>query len=109
MESTRFDNSTKVIPLPSEPEYKRKLIEKTEHLCKRMRWKAFFFLNPNAEGSRIETFGFSSRKSPPQVHAMLNFEKRLLSMIEKIKFRKVKYEFQKKLSVDNTTIQHREI
>ena len=100
MESTRFDNSTKDIPLPSETEYKRKLIEKTEHLCKRMRWKAFFLLNPNAEGSRKETFGFSSRKSPPQVHAMLNFEKRLLGMIENIKFRKVKCEFQKKLSAD---------
>ena len=100
MESTRFDHSTKDIPLPSEPEYKRKLIEKTEHLCKRMRWKAFFFLNPNAEGNRIETFGFSSRKSPPQVHAMLNFEKRLLGMIENIKFRKVKCEFQTKLSAD---------
>ena len=65
-----------------------------------MRWKAFFFLNPSADGSRKETFGFSSRKSPPQVHAMLNFEKRLLGMIENIKFRKVKCEFQKKLSTD---------
>ena len=31
---------------------------------------------------------------------MLNFEKRLPSMIENIKFRKVKCEFQKKLSTD---------
>ena len=31
---------------------------------------------------------------------MLNFEKRLLSMIENIKFRTVKCEFQKKLSAD---------
>ena len=93
MESTRFDNSTKDIPLPSETVYKRKLIEKTEHLCKCMRWKAFFFLNPNTEGSRKEKFGFSY----PQVHVMLNFEKRLLGMIETIKFCKVKCEFQKKI------------
>ena len=96
MESTRFYNSTNDIPLPSETEYKRKLIDKTEHFCKRVRWKAFFFLNHNVEGSRKETFGFSSRKSPPQVHAMLNFEKRLLSIIENIKFRKVNCEFKKK-------------
>ena len=96
MESTRFDNSTKDIPIPSETEYKRKLIEKTEQLCKRIIWKAFFFLNPCADGSRKETFGFSSQKSPPQVHTMLNFEKRLLGMIENIKFQKVKCEFQKK-------------
>lgn len=100
MESTRFDNSTKDIPLPSENDYKRKLIEKTELLCKRMRWKAFFFFNPSADGGHKETFGFFSRKSPPQVHGLLNFEKRLLSMIETIKFRKVKCEFQQKLSSD---------
>ena len=79
-------------------EYKCKLIEKTEHLCKRMRWKPFFFLHPSVDGNRKETFGFSSPKSPPQVHAMLNFEKRLLGMVKNIKFRKVKCEFQKKLS-----------
>ena len=59
-----------------------------------MRWKALFFLNPNTEGSRKEKFGFSS----PQVHVMLNFEKRLLGMIENIKFCKVKCEFRKKIS-----------
>jgi len=47
-----------------------------------MRWKAFFYLNPSVEGSHKETFGFFSRKSQPQVPAMLNFEKRLLGMIE---------------------------
>ena len=94
------DHSTKDIPLPSANDYKRKLIEKTELLCKRMRWKAFFYLNPDADGSHKETFGFSSRKSPPQVPAMLNFEKRLLHMIETIKFRKVKCAFQQKLSSD---------
>ena len=94
MESTRFDNSTKDIPLPSETVCK--LIEKTEHLCKCMRWKALFFLNPNTEGSRKEKFGFSS----PQVHVMLNFEKKIRGMIENIKFCKVKCEFRRKVSAD---------
>ena len=61
MESTRFDHSTKDIPLPSEKDYKRTLIEKTEHLCRRMRWKGFFYLNPSADRSQKETFGFPSR------------------------------------------------
>ena len=73
-------------------------LSRVEQRCKRMRWKAFFYFNPNADGSRKERFGFSSRKSPPQVAAMLNFEKRLLNMIETIKFRKVKCAFQQKLS-----------
>ena len=65
-----------------------------------MRWKLFFFLNPSAVDSHKGTFGFSSCKSPLQVNALLNFEKRLLSMIENIKFRKVNCEFQQKLSSD---------
>ena len=100
MESTRFDHSTKNIPLPSEKDYKRTLIEKTEHLCRRMRWKAFFYLNPGADKSQQETFGFSSRNSPPQIQAMQDFDKRLLYMIENIKFRTVNCKFQHKLSSD---------
>ena len=98
MESKRFEHSTKDIPLPSVNDYKHKLIEKTELLCKHMRWKALFSLNPCVDGSHKETFGFSCRKSPPQVLAMINFEKRLLHMIETIKLRKVKCAFQQKLS-----------
>ena len=103
MESTRFDYSTKNIPLPSESDYNRKLIDKTEHLCRRMRWKAYFYLNPEANGKQKETFGFNSRNTPPQIPAMLIFEKRLLNMIENIKFKKVKCWFQQKLSSDIQT------
>ena len=68
-----------------------------------MKWKAYFFLNPDAKGNQKETFGFNSRNTPPQIPAMTNFEKRLLSMIENIKFRKVKCWFQQKLSSDIQT------
>ena len=36
--------SRKNIPIPAADEYRRKLIEMTESVIKRMRWKAFFFL-----------------------------------------------------------------
>ena len=36
MEATQFGYSTKNIPIPSENDYKKVLIEKTEHLCKRI-------------------------------------------------------------------------
>ena len=94
--------STKSIPLPSESDYHRKLIEKTEHLCRRMRWKAYFYLNPDVSDKQKQTFGFTSRNTPP-MPAMLNFEKRLLTMIQNIKFRKVKCPFQRKLSSDIQT------
>ena len=43
MEQRKFTYSLKNIPLPSKYAYKKSLIEKTEALIKRMRWKALFF------------------------------------------------------------------
>ena len=63
-----------------------------------MRWKAYFYLNPEANDKQEETFVFNSRNTPPQIPAMLNFEKRLLNVIENIKFKEVKCWFQQKLS-----------
>jgi hypothetical protein len=56
MEATQFDYSTKNIPVPSEKDYSKKLIEKREQLCKRMRWKAHFYLNPQNEHKTKETY-----------------------------------------------------
>lgn len=103
MESTNFGYSTKNIPLPSKQEYCRKLIEKTEHLCRRMRWKAHFYLNPEAKGQEKETYGFKSRLTPPQIPEMITFENRLTNMIQNIKFRNINCEFQKKLASDIKT------
>ena len=67
MEATQFDYSTKNIPVPSEKDYSKKLIEKTEQLWKRMRWKAPFYLNPQNEHKTKETYGFNSKTTPSQV------------------------------------------
>lgn len=61
-----------------------------------MRWKAHFFLNPDANREQRETFGFNSKNTPPQIPAMSNFEKKLLNLIENIKFRNVHCWFKKK-------------
>ena len=50
-----------------------------------------------------ETFGFTSRNTRPPIPAMLKFEKRLLTMIQNIKFRKVKCPSQRKLPSDIQT------
>lgn len=65
-----------------------------------MRWKAFFTLNPNTNTASKETFGFKSRKAPPPVPEMNNFESRLLDMIENVEFRTVNCSFQNQLSRD---------
>lgn len=79
MEQVHFDYATKNIPLK---EYQSKLIEKTEHLCRRMRWKALFFLNPELRSTN-NTYRFNSKRTPPQIHEMVLFENRLLDLIKK--------------------------
>ena len=104
MEATQFDYSTKNIPIPSERDYSKKLIEKTEQLCRRMRWKAHFYLNPKTENMNKETYGFNSKQTPPQIPELVSFEDRMLKMIQNIKFKDIKCNFQKKLSTDVTMI-----
>ena len=90
IERINFNYSTKNILLPSEAEYITKLIEKTEHFRRRLRWKAPFFLNPNITTSEEkETNGFKSRKTPPRLPETAGFENRLLNMIKNIRFRKI--------------------
>ena len=84
MEATSFEYSTKNIPLPSEDSYRVKLIERTEQLCRRMRWKAYFYLN--SDNCSKETFGFKSNQTPPPITEMAKFEKRMTNMIRNIKF-----------------------
>ena len=62
----------KNIPIPPRNSYLKKLIEKTESVIKRMRWKAFFFeqnnkTDHNNDDDNVDrnNFGFKSRKMPP--------------------------------------------
>ena len=65
-----------------------KLIEKTESLIQRMRWKAFFFLNTNTDDATTkETYGFKSKRSPPHVKDLEQFEDCMLDMIQSIQFK----------------------
>lgn len=100
MEPITFDYSTKNIYIPAQKDYIRKLIEKTEHLCRRMRWRAFFHLHPEITPSNKETYGFNSTKSPPFVPELQFFEKQLLLMIRNIRFNEVNCNFQQKLASD---------
>ena len=94
----------KNIPLANDREYTKRLIEKTESVIKRMRWKAFFFLNPDKKSEQLETFGFNSRRTPPQIREMIKFEDDFLRVIENLQFRDVKCPFQAKLHKDAKNI-----
>jgi hypothetical protein len=100
MKNVNFDYSMKNIPIPSNREYTKRLIEKTEDFTKRLRCRAYFFLNPTNKTKQTETYGFRSRKIPPTVAQLKPFEDSLLKLIENIKFRKVESDFQRKLQQD---------
>ena len=106
METKQFGYSTKNIPIPPEKEYRKMLIEKTENLCRRMRWKAHFSLNPDIGRRNKECYGFNSTKSPPHISELENFESKMLEMIKNVEFKQVHCKFQKKLSTDIKNIKN---
>ena len=62
-----------------------------------MRWKAQLFLNQQPQGPEKETYGFNSRKSPPSVKELKEFEGRMINLIQNIEFEDKPSPFQKKL------------
>ena len=57
-----------------------KIIEKTESLIRRMRWKAHFFLNFLNNREKKQSFGFKATKLFPFVKEMKNFEENMLKL-----------------------------
>ena len=105
MEKINLIYSTKNIPLPPRNEYMKRLIEKTEHYLRRLRWKAHYFLSGQAETSTKETYGFKSRNSPPKINELIPFEEGMLKLIHNIEFddNASKCNFQRTLYTDIET------
>ena len=104
MNPITFDYSTKNIPLPTKKLYLSCLIEKVELIIKRMRWKALLYEKIPDDSGKNKTFGFKSRKCPPQHKDLIAFENDLLEMIRKVTFTNVQNDFQNKLRSDLSTI-----
>lgn len=114
MELFNLKYSEKNIPLPTHREYTKRLLEKVESIIKRMRWKAFFFLNKDSDtDSTSETdstsseddvnhqyYGFKSKRTPPPIEGMAGFEKDMIQMVEDLEFRQVREQFQNNLKED---------
>ena len=110
-----FGYSLKNVPLPSKDSYKYKLIENTEQLLKRMRWKAFFYDRDNTskynnknntyiDQTTDNGFKLKTRNCPLQMQDMKDFENDLLKLIENIQFRTVSGKFLNELNEDNNKI-----
>ena len=63
-----------------------------------MRWKAFFYMNRSEDTQ--ETYGLKSLNCPPKIKEMVPFEKDLSNLVNKLKFRKIKSNFQRQLNED---------
>ena len=101
MDHRNFNYSLKNIPIPNKQNYTKLMIEMTQKFLKRIRWKAFFFENPELNKQDSRNFGFKSEKSPPQNKDFLQFENDMYSMIKKIKFKETRPSpFQLNLSKD---------
>ena len=103
MERFNLQYSRKNIPIPSRHEYKLLLTAKTESLIKRMRWKALQYLG-HLQPSEKKTYGFRSRKCPPVVKEMKDFEDSLWNLVRNIEFRAVQNNFQDKMKQDIQSI-----
>ena len=98
MEKLQLRYSPKNIPIPSERSYKLQLMDKIDQVIKRMRWKAFFYTN-RIEDTK-ETCGLKSLNCPPKIKEMVPFENDLWNLVDKLKFRKTKSNFQRQLNED---------
>ena len=96
MEKLQLHYSPKNIPIPSERSYKLQLMDKIHQVIKRM--KAFFHMNRSEDTQ--ETYGLKSLNCPSKIKEMVPFEKDLWNLVNKLKFRKIKSNFQRQLNED---------
>ena len=105
MDKYTLNYSTKNIPLPTKKQYLKNLTAKVEKVIKRMRWKAYFFDKQHTiDQTNKETFGFNTRRCPPKIPDLSNFESELLDMIKNISFKPTRNQFQERLIRDIKTI-----
>ena len=95
-----FQYSTKNIPLYGKTQFLKALVSKTEIFIKNLRWRTFFFLNPDLKVQDKETFGFPSQKPPPILPELKEFEDEIIDMIQNVKFKVNRSTFQSKLQTD---------
>ena len=95
------------MPVPSQKSYQLQLIDKTECIIKRMRWKAPFFQNDanNTSNKMVkETYRFKSKYHPGQCKELETFEKDLYNIVSSLKYRKPTDDFQEQKKEDISSI-----
>lgn len=100
MDCVKYGYSTKCIPLASPQFYQIKLLEKTQLFLNKVRWKTYFFLNPNARANHKETFGFKSNRQAPTIELLKDFESKMFSLVKSVQFNTYHNSLQQTLKQD---------
>ena len=103
---TNFNYSTKNIPIHSRKEHKTALLHSFQKLAHRLSWKAWFFLNPNENPSRKETFGLTSTASAPFVPELQTFYNKMIDMMRDVEYRNFSNPLQTELKNDKLKTLH---
>ena len=106
MEKINLGYSTKNIPIPSNKDHQRALIGSAYKHITAVRWRTFFFQNPNIPRNSKETYGFSSTKSAPVIPELKQYEDGLLNIIRNTKYRQANDKFQNQLEKDKKDIKN---
>ena len=80
-EKFEFGYSMKNVSLPSQKEYLISLISSVETFVKNLRWRCFFFLNPQDEPSK-ENYEFKSLRQAPKIKDLYKLENALYDMVK---------------------------
>ena len=99
MERFRLDCSLTNVPLPPKPAFEKHMLVKACDFDERLRWRAFFELNPEAKKEPIRTFGFKTDKAAPQIKELAAFEREFFQLVTNIEYRQhTNNAFQKELA-----------
>ena len=61
-------------------------MDKIEQVIKRMKWKAFFYINPSSENIQ-QTYVLKTLNCPPKIKEMVLFERDLWDLVNKIRLK----------------------
>ena len=100
MDKVNLGYSTKNIPIPGKKDYLTRLISSAERIIRAVRWKTFFYLNPEAKVEKKQTFGFGTTKIPKFIPELKEFEDEMTKLVQDIEFKSANSAFQKQLSKD---------
>ena len=104
MESIRFEQSAKNIPIHDKQTYCQS-INSMRTFDRNLRWRAKFYLNPSENPQKKEVYGFKSIANAPTVPELNNFRGDLIKLTQSVEFTPQSNKFLEKLRKEKFEIE----